>query len=58
MNDMSNPMTNTDHIIAVDQLSKTYTDGLKQVEVIKQLDLQVMQSELLAIVGQSGSGFI
>lgn len=56
MNDMSNPMTKTDHIIAVDQLSKTYTDGLKQVEVIKQLDLQVAQSELLAIVGQSGSG--
>ena len=56
MNDMSNPMTDTDHIIAVDQLSKTYTDGLKQVEVIKQLDLQVAQSELLAIVGQSGSG--
>ena len=56
MNDMSNPMTDTDHIIAVEQLSKTYTDGLKQVEVIKQLDLQVAQSELLAIVGQSGSG--
>ena len=49
-------MSKSNLIIDVNQLSKTYTDGRRQVNVIKQLDLQVEQGELLAIVGQSGSG--
>ena len=49
-------MSKSNLIIDVNQLSKTYTDGRREINVIKQLDLQVEQGELLAIVGQSGSG--
>lgn len=37
-------------------LSKTYDDGVTQIEVLRQIDLQVNTSELVAIVGSSGSG--
>lgn len=37
-------------------LSKTYYDGVINVEVLRQIDLQVQTSEMVAIVGTSGSG--
>lgn len=45
-----------EHVIKINNLSKTYTDGQRQVQVLNELDLQVKPGELLAIIGQSGSG--
>lgn len=43
-------------VLECTQLSKTYFDVAANIEVLKQIDLQVQQSELIAIVGNSGSG--
>ena len=51
-----NDSTTGQMIIDCQQLSKIYDDGASQVEVLKNLDLQVFKGERLAIVGQSGSG--
>lgn len=37
-------------------LSKTYQDGVRRVEVLKGIDLAVEPGEMVAIVGPSGSG--
>ncbi|MGI9537232.1 MAG: ABC transporter ATP-binding protein [Desulfocapsaceae bacterium] len=37
-------------------LRKTYTNGLKEVEVLKGIDLAVEPGEMTAIIGASGSG--
>jgi lipoprotein-releasing system ATP-binding protein len=37
-------------------LTKTYQDGVRRVEVLKQIDLVVEPGEMVAIVGPSGSG--
>jgi lipoprotein-releasing system ATP-binding protein len=38
------------------QLSKTYHDGNLNIEVLKNVNLQVSSGEMLAIIGASGSG--
>lgn len=43
-------------IMACYNLSKTYRDGAAKVEVLRQMDLEVNPSEIVAIVGSSGSG--
>jgi len=43
-------------ILSANGLAKTYGQGESAVEVLKAIDLQVMPSEKLAIVGSSGSG--
>ncbi|BBN81416.1 lipoprotein-releasing system ATP-binding protein LolD [Pseudoalteromonas sp. A25] len=43
-------------VIDCQDLGKSYQDGKAQVEVLKGVDLQVRQGEMLAIVGSSGSG--
>lgn len=43
-------------LIEVSQLSRTYQDGVNNVEVLHQLDFSVSTKEQLAIVGTSGSG--
>ena len=47
---MSNPVVNCR------QVSKTFRQGAAAVEVLKNIDLQVNESETIAIVGASGSG--
>ncbi|MBD1583238.1 lipoprotein-releasing ABC transporter ATP-binding protein LolD [Pseudoalteromonas sp. S16_S37] len=43
-------------VIDCQKLGKSYQDGKAQIEVLKGVDLQVRQGEMLAIVGSSGSG--
>lgn len=47
---MNNP------IIECKSLSKSYHDGTAYIDVLREVDLKVMPSEMLAIVGNSGSG--
>ena len=49
-------MNKQDSIIAVNNLSKVYKDGRREVEVLKDLSLCVDVGEMVAIIGQSGSG--
>ncbi|HEV2844562.1 MAG TPA: ABC transporter ATP-binding protein [Thermoanaerobaculia bacterium] len=37
-------------------LSKTYQDGVRRVEVLKGVDLRIEPGEMVAIIGPSGSG--
>ncbi|WP_440053098.1 lipoprotein-releasing ABC transporter ATP-binding protein LolD [Pseudoalteromonas sp. T1lg65] len=46
----------SDWVIDCQGLVKSYQDGKSEVTVLKGLDLQVKQGEMLAIVGSSGSG--
>ncbi len=43
-------------ILDVNSLSKSYLQGPKKIEVIKDLNLKVEKGKTLAILGQSGSG--
>jgi lipoprotein-releasing system ATP-binding protein len=45
-----------DPILQCIKLSKSYYDAAGQIEVLKEIDLQVFSSETIAIVGNSGSG--
>ena len=47
---MSNP------VVSCRQVSKTFRQGAAVVDVLKNIDLQVNESETIAIVGASGSG--
>ena len=47
---------NNPSIITARALSKHYVDGLHTIKVIDDLDLNVRQGEMLAIIGSSGSG--
>ena len=42
--------------VSASNLTKTYQDGVRRVEVLKGIDLTVEPGELVAIVGPSGSG--
>jgi ABC-type lipoprotein export system ATPase subunit len=42
--------------IEIEQVSKSFSDGNREFEVLRQADLRVEQGELVAIVGPSGSG--
>ena len=46
----------TDALIRAERLTKTYGDGTRQVEVLRDLDLSVAAGEKVVIVGQSGVG--
>lgn len=47
---MNNP------VMACYNLAKSYHDGAARVDVLRQMDLEVYASEIVAIVGTSGSG--
>jgi lipoprotein-releasing system ATP-binding protein len=52
---MSNQINNQ-VVLHCQQVIKSYDVGSESLEVLKQLDLEVKQGEMLAIVGSSGSG--
>lgn len=43
-------------ILNLENVSKTYLQGTKKIEVLKGLNLEIKASEVVSIVGQSGSG--
>jgi lipoprotein-releasing system ATP-binding protein len=43
-------------VLICDGIAKTYMDGASKIEVLRKMDLEVMPSEMIAIVGNSGSG--
>lgn len=43
-------------VLICDGIGKTYMDGASKIEVLRKMDLEVMPSEMIAIVGNSGSG--
>ena len=43
-------------IVVADNVSKTFKEGPLSVEVLKEVNFQVAQGELVSIVGASGSG--
>jgi len=45
-----------DAIIKIEGLHKTYENGMKKLEVLKGINLQVKKGELLIIQGSSGAG--
>ena len=47
---MNNP------VLACENLSKSYMDGASKIEVLQQMNLVVHAAEMIAIVGNSGSG--
>lgn len=47
---MNNP------VLICHKLSKTYSDGAANIHVLREMDLEVQQAEMVAIVGSSGSG--
>ena len=47
---MNNP------VLACYGLAKSYIDGVSKIDVLRQIDLEVNPSEMVAIVGSSGSG--
>lgn len=46
----------SDLVISVDGLTKSYFQGSREIEVLKNLNLEVTAGERVAIVGLSGSG--
>ena len=56
-NDMKKQaMTSEQSILLGKGIVKTFRDGNKQVEVLKGIDIDIGQAEMVAIVGSSGSG--
>jgi len=45
-----------DFVIEASQLSKTFVDGKRSIQVLDKVDFTVTSGELVAIVGSSGSG--
>jgi len=43
-------------VLACHGLAKSYSDGTSKIDVLRQIDLEVNESEMIAIVGTSGSG--
>lgn len=43
-------------VLKAQNVNKTFSDGASEVEVLKNVDIEVAQAELVAIIGASGSG--
>lgn len=48
--------TDSDSLIEIRDVFKTYTMGEVDVPVLKGVDLAILQGEMLAILGESGAG--
>ena len=46
----------TDNLVRVQQVTKTYTRGKEKIEVLRQLSMDVLRGDFLALMGPSGSG--
>ena len=46
----------SDLVLQAEQLTKHYSDGLRDIEVLTDLDLAMSAGEWVAVVGASGSG--
>lgn len=49
-------MSNEKIVVSCDELKKTFTEGKMHVEVLKGVNIDVYNGEMLAILGASGSG--
>jgi ABC-type lipoprotein export system ATPase subunit len=54
--ELRRPETTTDHIIEVENVSRTYTSGNIKVEALRNVSLSVTRGETVAIMGPSGCG--
>ncbi len=52
----SHPQLVSDSILSAVGISKTFQDGEKHVEVLKGINININQAEMVSIVGTSGSG--
>ncbi|MBB5210538.1 lipoprotein-releasing ABC transporter ATP-binding protein LolD [Microbulbifer hydrolyticus] len=52
----SRPQASADVVLACHQLTKTYRQGVDQLDVLRGVELEVPKGQRLAIVGASGSG--
>lgn len=46
----------SDRLLEAQEITKTYANGIKEVEVLKGINLTVTAGEMTAIIGASGSG--
>lgn len=44
------------NVLSVKNLAKTYSDGVAEIAVLRDINLEVKEGEMIAIVGSSGSG--
>lgn len=49
-------MTGTENYIVVDHVSRTFTDAVQSLEVLRDIDFQMKKGEFVCIVGGSGCG--
>lgn len=49
-------MNSLSTVLSCEALTKTYSDGVAKVEVLRDINLQVQAAQMVAIVGASGSG--
>jgi putative ABC transport system ATP-binding protein len=50
------PATNAEVVVRLDDVSKSYSDGARQHQVLHGVRLEIRRGEFLALVGRSGSG--
>ncbi|MET1253763.1 lipoprotein-releasing ABC transporter ATP-binding protein LolD [Aliikangiella maris] len=43
-------------VLEASEISKSFTDGQSQIDVLQQVSIQVQPAEMVAIIGSSGSG--
>lgn len=53
---MNRPMTNENVMLAIDNITRTYTMGDQEVHALRGVTLDIAKGEYIAIMGPSGSG--